>query len=47
MQVQFLHRHVLNIVAILDEGNLPHPQCARCDMLIPWRALNSRHPDTA
>ena len=27
MQVHFLHQHVLDIVVILEEGNLPHPQC--------------------
>ena len=28
---------------ILEEGNLPHPRCSRCDMLVMWRALNGRH----
>ena len=45
--VHFLHRHVLNTVVILEEGNLPHPRCTRCDMLVPRKALNSRHPATA
>ena len=27
MQVHFLHRHVLDTVVILEEINLPHPQC--------------------
>ena len=31
---------------ILEEGNSPHPRCARCDMLVPRQALNGRHPDT-
>ena len=43
----FLHWHVLNTVVILEEGNLPHPRCTRCDMLVPRKALNSRHPATA
>ena len=43
----FLHWHVLNTAVILEEGNLPHPRCARCDILVPRRALNGRHPDTA
>ena len=47
MQVQFLHRNVLNTVVILEEGNLYHPQCDRCDMLVPRRDLNGRHPATA
>ena len=28
---------------ILEEGNLPHPRCPRCNILVPWRALNGRH----
>ena len=47
MRVHFLHRHVLDTVVILEEGNLPDPRCARCDMLVPWRALNGRHTSTA
>ena len=43
MRVQFLHRHVLNIVVILEEVNYPHPRCGQCDMLVPRQALNSRH----
>ena len=27
----------------MEEGNLPHPQCTQCNMLVPWRALNDRH----
>ena len=47
MQVHFLHRHVLDTVVILEEGNLPHPWCTRCDILVPRRALKGRHPNTA
>ena len=47
MQVHFLHRHVLDTVVILEEGNLPQPRCPRCNMLVPCRALNGRHPATA
>ena len=43
MRVQFLHRHVLNILVILEEGNLSHPRCARCNILVPRRALNGRY----
>ena len=46
MRVHFVHRHVLDTVVILEEGKLPHPQCARCNMQVPWRALNRRHPVT-
>ena len=31
---------------ILEEGNLPHPRCSRCDMLVPCRELNVRHHTT-
>ena len=32
---------------ILEEGNLPHPRCSQCNMLVPWRALTGRHHATA
>ena len=44
MQVHFLYRHVMDTVVIMEEGNLPHPHCTRCEMLVPYWALNSRHP---
>ena len=47
MQVHFLHRHVKFTMIILREGNLPHPRCTRCDMLVPCKALNRRHINTA
>ena len=47
MRVHFVHRHVLNTVVITEERKFPHPRCARCDMLVPRRALNARHPSTA
>ena len=43
MQVHFLHRHVRDTVVILEEGNLHHPRCHRCDMLVPWHTLNGSH----
>ena len=46
MQMQFCNRHVRDVVIILEEGNLPHPRCSRCDILVPWRALNGRHHAT-
>ena len=46
MQVHFLNWNVLDTVVILEEGNFPHPRCTLCKMLVPWRALNSRHPST-
>ena len=47
MCMHFCNRHVRDIVIILEEGNLPHPRCSRCEMLVPWRALNGRHHATA
>ena len=47
MQMHFCSRNVRDIVIILEEGNLPHPRCSRCDILVPWRALNGRHHATA
>ena len=47
MRVHFVHPHVLNIVVMLEEGNLPHPRCARCNMQVPHRALNRRIQGTA
>ena len=47
MRVHFWRRHVRDVVIILEEGNLPHPRCPRCDMLVPWRSLNGRHKITA
>ena len=47
LQVHFLHRNVRDTVVILEEGNLFHPRCPRCDMLVPWHALNRRHFSTA
>ena len=47
MRVHFVHRHVLNTMVILEDGNFPHPRCAQCDMLVPRRELNGRNPGTA
>ena len=47
MQMHFYNRHVRDIVIILEEGNLSHPKLSRCEMLVPWRALNCRHHGTA
>ena len=42
-----LHQHVLDTVVILEEGNLTHPQCLQCNMLVTWRKMNGRHLATA
>ena len=47
MRVKFIHRHIQDTVVILEEGKLPQPQFPRYEMLVPWRALNMRHPATA
>ena len=47
MRVHFLHRHVLDTVVILEEGNIPHQRCPRYDMLVPRQALNRTHPTIA
>ena len=47
MKMHLCNWHVREILIILEEGNLPHPRCSRCDMLVPWRALNGKHHDTA
>ena len=47
MRVHFVHRHVHNIVVILEEVNLPLPRFPRCDLLVSRRALNWRHLDTS
>ena len=47
MQVHFVHWHVQDIVVMLEEGNFPHPRCARCDMQVPRKALNGCHLGTA
>ena len=47
MQVHFVHQNVQDTVVMLEEGNPPHPRCARCDMQVPRKALNGRHLGTA
>ena len=37
MRVHFVHRHVHDTVVILEEGNLPLPQCPRCDLQVSGR----------
>ena len=43
MSVHFWHWHVRDTVVILEEGNLTHPRCPLCDMLVPWNSLNGTH----
>ena len=44
MQVHFVHRHVLDTVVILEEGNFPHPRCALCNMLFPRESIEQVAP---
>ena len=46
MRVHFVHRHIQDTVVMLEEVNLPHPRCLRCDMQVPRKALNGRHLGT-
>ena len=46
MRVHFVHRHIHDTVVMLEEGNFPHPRCARCDMQVPRKALNGCHLGT-
>ena len=46
IRVYLLHRHIRDTLVILDEGNLFRPQCRRCDIMVPWVALNGRHTTT-
>ena len=45
--MHFVHRHVQDTVVMLEEGNSPHPRCAKCDMQVPRKALNGHHLGTA
>ena len=47
MQVHLFHQHARYTAIILDEGNLPHPLCPWCNILVPWQSLNRRHLATA
>ena len=46
MRVKFVHRHVHDIVLMLEEGNLPLPRFPRCDLQVSRKALNGRHLGT-
>ena len=41
------HRKIRDTVMILEEGNLTHPQCPLCDMLVLRKALNGMHRRTS
>ena len=47
LRVHFIHRHVQDMIVILKEGKIPHPCCNRCNILVPWGALNRSYPTMA
>ena len=47
MWMHFVHRHVQDIVVMLEEVNLHHSRCPRCDLQVPSKALNGRYLGTA
>ena len=47
MRVHFVHWHVQDTVVMLEESNLPHPKCPRCNLKVPRKAPNGRHLGTA
>ena len=47
LRIHFEHRHVRDVIVILQEGNLTYPRCPQCDMFVPQKALNGRHLTTA
>ena len=47
MRVHFWNRHVRDTVVILEEGNLPHPRCTLCNMMVRWKDLNGMHRRTS
>ena len=46
MRVHFWYWHVRYTVVIMEEGNLSHPRCPLCGMLVPWWSLNGLHKST-
>ena len=47
MRVHFWYQHGRDTVVILEEGNLPHPRCSLCDIMVPCKDLNGTHRPTA
>ena len=35
IMVHLWHRHIRDTMVILEEGNIPHPLCHLCDILVP------------
>ena len=47
LRVHSMRYHLKETVVIMEEGNIHYPRCPRCDMLVPWAALNSQYLNTA
>ena len=43
IRIYFSHRHVRDIILILEEVNQHYPRCLQCDMFVPQKALNGRN----
>ena len=35
LRIHFVHHYMWYMLVILDLGNLPHPQCPDCNVLLP------------
>ena len=47
LRIHFLHQNEQDTVSIVWEVNLPHHWCSHYNIMVPWAALNVRHPNTA
>ena len=47
LQIHFAHCHVRDTIVTLEEGNHLYHRCPYCNMFVPQKALNFRHPATA
>ena len=41
-----MHRHILDTIVILEEGDRLYPRCPKYDMFVPHQALNVQYPLT-
>ena len=47
MWVHLWYRYVRDTMVILKEGNITHPRCLICGMMVPWWDQNRTHRRTA
>ena len=45
IQIHFMHLHLQDTIAILEEGNQPHPHLLSCDMFIIWVVMKNHQPN--